>query len=282
VQLIATAHGNTLENLLSSPMLSDLVGGVQVVTLSDEEARRRGTQKTILERKHAPTFDIVIEMIEREKLAIHFDVASAVDALLRGQSPRPEMREEHPDGKISIWVASERTRIPDDGERGDERRHWNEDAQHEVVKIYAYGVSRKNILRVAQKLNISIELVPRWQDADVVLTVRSHLRKGRGDLPTAIERGKPVYALRSNTYSQLERQMRELFSPMLTPEEELAIREAEEAINIALNENRPVELSPCAAHLRRLQHEVAQKYQLISESIGDEPTRRVIIYPNDR
>ncbi|MCB0245738.1 MAG: AAA family ATPase, partial [Anaerolineae bacterium] len=84
VQLIGTAHGNTLENLLLNPTLSDLVGGIESVTLSDEEARRRGTQKSVLERKAPPTFDVLIEIQDRQRMAVHGDVARAVDDFLRG------------------------------------------------------------------------------------------------------------------------------------------------------------------------------------------------------
>ena len=78
VQLIGTAHGRTLENLLINPTLSDLVGGIESVTLSDEEARRRGTQKTVLERRSPPTFDVLIEIKERDYLVVHPDVTTAV------------------------------------------------------------------------------------------------------------------------------------------------------------------------------------------------------------
>ena len=88
VQLIATAHGNTLQNLVANPMLCNLVGGVQAVTLGDEEARRRSTQKTVLEREATPTFDVVIEMLDRERIAIHHDTAKAVDTMLRRQFHR--------------------------------------------------------------------------------------------------------------------------------------------------------------------------------------------------
>ncbi len=92
VQLIGTAHGNTLENLLLNPTLSDLVGGIDSVTLSDEEARRRGTQKTVLERKAPPTFDVLIEMQDRQRLMVHRDVTSSVDAMLRGEPAGVELR----------------------------------------------------------------------------------------------------------------------------------------------------------------------------------------------
>src|SRR6188508_1269958 len=92
VQLIATAHGNSLDNILMNPTLSDLLGGIHAVTLGDEEARRRGTQKTVLERKAPPTFDTLVEIRNRDEFAVYHDTASVVDAFLRGRSVRPEMR----------------------------------------------------------------------------------------------------------------------------------------------------------------------------------------------
>ena len=100
VQLVATAHGNTLENLISNPSLSDLVGGTQSVTLGDLEARRRGTQKTVLERKHEPTFEIVVEIRERNNVAVHRDVGTIVDLLLRGYPPAREVRWMDSDGSV--------------------------------------------------------------------------------------------------------------------------------------------------------------------------------------
>jgi stage III sporulation protein SpoIIIAA len=107
VQLIATAHGNTLENLLQNPTLSDLIGGIQVVTLSDEEARRRGTQKTVLERKAPPTFETLIEIQSKEALAVHHDVAGVVDDFLRGDGPRPELRVRTDRGEVEIHAPDE-------------------------------------------------------------------------------------------------------------------------------------------------------------------------------
>src|SRR5438128_10459707 len=92
VQLVGTAHGNTLDNLMLNPTLSDLVGGIQPVTLGDEEARRRGTQKTVLERKAPPTFDVVVEIVERDNVILHRDAAETVDAILRGHMVPPESR----------------------------------------------------------------------------------------------------------------------------------------------------------------------------------------------
>jgi hypothetical protein len=92
VQLIATAHGNSLDNLLMNPTLADLLGGIHSVTLGDEEARRRGTQKTVLERKAPPTFDTLVEIRTRDEFSLFHDTASVVDAFLRGRTVRPEVR----------------------------------------------------------------------------------------------------------------------------------------------------------------------------------------------
>jgi stage III sporulation protein SpoIIIAA len=92
VQLIGTAHGNNLDNLMLNPTLSDLIGGIQSVTLGDEEARRRRTQKSVLERKAPPTFDVIVEIVDRERVVVHADVADAIDAMLRGDPVAPELR----------------------------------------------------------------------------------------------------------------------------------------------------------------------------------------------
>ncbi|MDQ3705619.1 MAG: AAA family ATPase [Chloroflexota bacterium] len=105
VQLVGTAHGTSLENLMLNPTLSDLVGGIQTVTLGDEEARRRGTQKSILERKAPPTFDIMVEILDRERVAVYRDVAEMVDALLRGDTLPPEIRTRKADGSIHTEIA---------------------------------------------------------------------------------------------------------------------------------------------------------------------------------
>lgn len=102
VQLIGTAHGQTLENLMANPTLSDLVGGIESVTLSDEEARRRGTQKTVLERRAPPTFDVLVEIQDRQRLVVHPDVADAVDRLLRGKVAATELRTYDRDGSVQI------------------------------------------------------------------------------------------------------------------------------------------------------------------------------------
>jgi stage III sporulation protein SpoIIIAA len=106
VILVATAHGNELANLIKNPTLSDLVGGIQSVTLGDEEARRRRTQKTVLERAAEPTFPLAVEMHTRDRWSVHTDVARTVDALLRGQSVRPQVRELGVDGQVHLQLSA--------------------------------------------------------------------------------------------------------------------------------------------------------------------------------
>src|SRR5215471_3405204 len=120
VQLVATAHGNTLENLMMNPTLSDLIGGIQTVTLSDEEARRRGTQKSVLERKAPPTFDVVVEIQNWSHVAVHEEVSEVVDAVLRGQPVVPTVRRRGPDGEVLIeepFMARARTAALPDADR---------------------------------------------------------------------------------------------------------------------------------------------------------------------
>ncbi len=104
VQLVGTAHGNTLDNLMLNPTLSDLVGGIQPVTLGDEEARRRGTQKTVLERKAPPTFDVLVEIVERDNVIVHRNVAETVDAILRGHMVPPEARYRDDAGELKAMT----------------------------------------------------------------------------------------------------------------------------------------------------------------------------------
>ncbi len=272
VQLIATAHGNTLDNLVANPLLCDLVGGIQAVTLSDEEARRRGTQKTVLERKAPPTFDVVVELVDRHKVAIHHDTAEAVDALLRGKPIQPEVREELPDGSYRV--------VQPKGQPERDEQEGFHLSRERGGRVYAFGVSRKHLERAVLTLNIPLRLVSHPSEADFVLTLETHLRKHSHLRSLAQSGDKPVFAIRSNSYAQVERLLRLVFGISRTPEEERAVREAEAAVQLVLQEKRPVELPPAAPHLRKLQHQVAERYRLPSESIGREPRRRVVIYPN--
>ena len=292
VQLVGTAHGNSLENLLMNPTLCDLVGGIQAVTLSDEEARRRGTQKTVLERKAPPTFDIIIEMIEKDKLAIHHDVASTVDRILRGETPRPEVRVRLPDGTIQVVQAGDApeparetgTLVVRSSSQVRERRQLPS-----TVRIFPYGVSRNRLERAIRELRVPAYIVRDVQQADVVIALKANARREPTRMKEVSARGLPVYVVKSNTYAQIAGSVQDIFAmrppegwedsePALDPTE-AALMETEAAIQEVLRTSMPVDLSPQNSYIRRLQHQLVEKYRLVSESVGVEPNRRVRISP---
>jgi stage III sporulation protein SpoIIIAA len=326
VQLIATAHGNTLENLLQNPTLSDLVGGIQAVTLSDEEARRRGTQKTVLERKAPPTFDVLIEIQDKDRLAVHHDVAEVVDRFLREIPPRPELRTRTEGGGVEIQKAdrteperpqaargdrsdrSDRTRAP----RNDRSRRtrpqppprsaspWEpapaspepeEDdegmaafpqrlSRGRTVRIFPYAVSKAKLDKALRKFRVAAYLVDDLDDADMVVTIKAQERRQPRRLRDAQARGIPFYVVRSNTITQMENFLRAAFGVDDHPSlDEAAVREVEEAVDEVQELGHPVELSPQNNHLRRLQHELVERFGLTSESKGQEPYRRVVVFP---
>ena len=287
VQLIGTAHGIDLENLLMNPTLSDLVGGIAAVTLSDEEARRRGTRKTVLERRAPPTFDVVIEINDRNRLAIHAPVSEVVDAMLRGHEPRPEVRvrtetgvevvqqSETPENRFAIPIKrsfSERAAVYAEHEAEDE------EPEGDTVRVFPYGVSRSKIERAIQNLRVPAVVVRKWDDADVVLTLKALERRDNGKLRDIASQNVPIYSIKTNTTAQIQSCLRDFYDLPSTDDEELAMREAEEAVYKVMLHHKPVELSPQTSYIRRLQHQLAEKYHVQSRSTGSEPNRRVRFY----
>ncbi|MFQ5945458.1 MAG: R3H domain-containing nucleic acid-binding protein [Anaerolineae bacterium] len=269
VQLIGTAHGNTLENLLINPTLADLVGGIESVTLSDEEARRRGSQKAVLERRAPPTFDVVVEIQERDQLAIRRDVTKAVDALLRGRELPAEVRYRDEAGEIHTGEAL----LPS----GTVEREPA--APTRTVRVYPYGLNHKRLAQAARAMSVPLEVVEDLDEAETVLTLRNYYRKRPRRIGEAEERGIPVYVLRNNTVRQMEMALADLFGVEVEVDRlETALDEAQVAIQEVLSGRRSVELSPQEPFIRRQQHEMARQANLVSRSRGKEPRRRVRIY----
>ncbi len=276
VQLIGTAHGNSLENLLMNPTLSDLVGGIQAVTLSDEEAKRRGTQKTVLERKAPPTFDVVIEIMEVDKLAIHHDVAMVVDKLLRGTPPRPEIRVRNPEGEVEVVQEADITTRPMEEISMVAQAVTAGKPLPQTVRIFPYGVSRNRLERAIRELRVPAYITKDSSNADVVLTLKAHSRKEPTKLREASLGDTPVYVIKSNTYTQIANVVKSIFRVSDFQEEDVGLREAEEAIERILDgEEQYVELMAQTSYVRRLQHQLIAENKLVSESIGTEPYRHV-------
>ena len=393
VQLVGTAHGNSLENLMMNPTLSDLVGGIQAVTLSDDEAKRRGTQKTVLERKAPPTFDVIIEIMEVDKLAIHVDVEKTVDRLLRGAPPRPEIRVRNPEGEIDVIQRAdtmpaireipdndpvygsgrgggrnERPTRPDrngrneqtprtpnsgngsNGSNGGIDRNGRADrmaggaAEREprpearlrpvlkpiapapqsapaarkreietedegpsrfvavgaganlagegvsvksptqTLRVFPYGVSRSRLDRAISETRVPALVARDVSDADVVIALKATYKREPGKMREAANKRLPVYVVKSNTYAQIAASIREVFGLAPATEEaedttEDALLEVQEGIDFVKQSNEAVDLAPANSYTRRLQHQLVERYELVSESVGVEPNRRVRILP---
>jgi stage III sporulation protein SpoIIIAA len=272
VQLIATAHGNTLENLVANPTLADLVGGVHAVTLGDEEARRRRTQKTVLERKAPPSFDVMIEIRDRDRFAVHLDVAAVVDRLLRNAPVEPEVRVRRSDGGIEVERARHAPPEPVADAPAAARRQ----------RIFPYALRRDRLERAIRTLQVPATIAETPGDADVVLTLRAIAKKQPRRLREGFGPAARIHTVTSSSPAKIEQALREIFDLELPhPDQQEALREAEGAVIEVIARRRPVELAPRDPYLRRLQHQLANAYGLQSQSVGREPFRHVLIRPAD-
>ncbi len=361
VQLVGTAHGNTLDNLMLNPTLSDLVGGIQTVTLGDEEARRRGTQKTVLERKAPPTFDVVVEIVERDSVIVHRNVAETVDAILRGHMVPPESRWRdngelraatkydyrisetsagnpafaplEPTGSFGAFgrnrggnmAATGLRPLPGRSGRGgrtmpgeklsgdrfepsetsDPRRSLEQalrdtavdeqalieqpvganrprsgNRNHRPLNLFAFGVSRKRMEQAVRELGVPVTTAREMDEADAVVTLRNYYRRKPSALRDAESNGIPIYVLKTNTILQMENLLASLFDLEADPSE-AALRETAEAIGLVQASGNPMELGPQNAYIRRLQHQMAERNNVMSRSRGTEPNRRVELMPDE-
>jgi nucleoside-triphosphatase THEP1 len=194
VQLVGTAHGNTLENLIMNPTLSDLIGGIQTVTLGDEEARRRHTQKSILERKSPPTFDMVVEIVDYYKVTVHPEVTEAVDALLHGRAPKAEVRCMDEDGEVK----KEAIASPLMWESKEEKQ------PEKTLRFYLFGANRARLEQIAREGRKDLKIVADLKQADIFLTTRSYYRRKPQKIRDAEALGIPIYVLKSNNAAQMK------------------------------------------------------------------------------
>jgi len=276
VQLVGTAHGNTLENLMLNPTLADLIGGIQSVTLSDEEARRRGTQKSILERKAPPTFDIVVEIQQRDRVAIHPDVAQAIDALLRGEPSPIEIRWQDENGEVNIEKQTPKPTAETAMKK----------ARESGYRLFLFGVNRNRIEQMADEMGVGINIANDVNDANLFITSKQYYRRKPQKLRDAENANLPIYVLKNNTPGQIRQLFHSIYPDNSNAKQSEngigsfggALHEAEEAINQITEGAEAVELSPQSAYIRRLQHLIAERHDLPSKSTGKDPNRRVVIY----
>ena len=313
VMLIATAHGQSLENLIKNPALSDLVGGIQSVTLGDDEAKRRASQKTVLEREKQPTFDIVIEILDRNTLAVYKDASEAVDYILRGWPIRPEIRkvdktydnkpaeikeEEHlvpvepqkettqqiidrineVDRKIAQQDPADRLKFSFN------RKDYVKEAK-KFKKIYLYAVSRSIVEKIIERLDLNAEITKNIDDADLVIAHKNFAKGGAKILSTANNYRLQIFYIKTNSMAQIQKVVKEALDIRESSQAlqgyyddaEKALDEAKIAIDKILAGARNIELAPQNQQIRKLQHELVEQHNLESESIGEGAERHLKI-----
>ncbi len=302
VMLIATAHGNTLDNLIKNPTLSDLIGGIDTVTLGDDEAKHRGSQKTVLERQKQPTFDIVIEIIDRNTLAVYKDSAEAVDYILRGWPITPEIRKvdgnyksKNNETDILKKVEELESKVVESNKSPlsfsfNRQKYISENKKHK--KIYIYAVSRSIVDKIIERLDIDAAIVRNVEEADFVIAHKNFAKGGTKILATANEYRLPVFFVRTNSMSQIQRALKEALN--LTQEDqninklsnykdatELALDETNAAIAKLSEGAETVELQPQEKIVRKLQHELVDAHGYRSISIGEGKERHLKIFKEE-
>ena len=314
VMLVATAHGNALANLIKNPTLCDLVGGIESVTLGDDEARRRRTQKTVLERAAEPTFPLAVEMHSRHRWAVHDDVGRTVDLLLRGQSPRPQERELLADGGVRLVDPEPSTPQPPqrrpalavvplpDPRRSARRSNAPEKstpvetAREQKLQVLCCGLSRQRLEEAVRCHGWPVKAVDDLACADVLLSVRQGLGRQPELRRQAREAGVPILVIKSDSLAQVERALERLLKrqPLSGRDQEperasghpdpgdalAALEECRLAVEqIVMPEGRPVELLPRNENVLQMQADLVARYSLQSDVYGSSDQRRLRVFP---
>ncbi|MFN2226662.1 MAG: R3H domain-containing nucleic acid-binding protein, partial [Anaerolineae bacterium] len=240
-------------------------------------------QKTVLERKAPPTFDVVIEIKDWQHLVVHHDVTASVDALLRGRSHPPEIRYRDESGQVQIEEAPPMPQIrAEEAPLRPTARVAKPAAR--TLRVYGYGVGKNRLRQAAQNLHLPVDLTDDLRNSDAVMTLKNYYRRRPQPISEAERRGVPIYVLRSNTVSQMESCLADIFGldvAELDPTA-IAMRETEEAIRRVLSGQKSVDLTPRNSYIRRLQHEMVREANLVSHSYGKDPRRHVRVFATQR
>lgn len=319
IQLVATAHGVTIENLIINPALEMLVGGIQSVTLGDEEASRRGVQKTVLERKGPSTFICGVEIISKTELRVHRCLESTVDAILSGRFPKVEVRKmnylelkDTAEKEPFIYSSSNKTNeviVEDAPDLSNEMTgldtftskvppNTGEDRWEERVplRLFVYGILEASVTQAINQLKMNdaaIELTDNISEANALLALQSKLKKNSRIQTAANAHDLPIYVTKTSSLVQITKAIRALMSDLkdglkdFEPVDEMklsekldALEEARIAIEqVVIPKGEPVELLPRPSNIISLQLELIQKYQLEAERIGSESDVRLRILP---
>lgn len=209
VKLVGTTHGNCLENLIKNPSLAELIGGIQYVTLSDEEAKRRGTQKSILERKSYPTFEFIIEINSPNSWTIHENVSHSVDLLLRNGLENEQIRKISLPEKVKIRCQNSEfdLKSPRNFARNinSSKRMWTKvnsfnskiplKMASKNLVIYSYSISTNFIKEAMGRVNIRLILTNDIRKASLIIGLKKHLKNNLKLKKLAQQRQIPIYSL---------------------------------------------------------------------------------------
>ena len=314
VTLVATAHGNALSNLIKNPTLCDLIGGIESVTLGDDEARRRRSQKTVLERAAEPTFTMAVEMHSRSRWAVYREVGRAVDALLRGQVPSSEERKMASDGRVlrvePLQVSPSPLRrpslapvpLPDPvdptpgqplGMAVAQPERMMPQAPPKLFQVLCCGLSEQRLDEAVRRHDWAVQAVEDLMQADVVLSVRQGLGRQPELRRQARDAGVPILVIKSDTLPQVERALERLLMRRDSGashrdaadsgdqfDASAALEECRLAVEqVVVPQGRPVELLPRSEDVRQMQADLVTRYRLRSDVFGSSGQRRLRVFP---
>ena len=332
VQLVGTAHGNYLESLINNPILSDLVGGIQYVTLGDDEAKRRGTQKSIVERKAISAFHVAIEIHERNNWVVHENVNNAVDQILQGSYTLTQNRfidKSSVTIECKLYSSNYNVFVNESSKKNQGfLTNYNKDIlqlslynniklkssfinSNNFIKIkkklgsspmynglvqlciYPYFIDLTQLKNVIDSLNLSISVTKEVMKSDVILALKSSVKQNNKLRNIAKLKNITIYTIYSNTIPHITRALRRIINSNIVLQngcqelyknkkynEICVLEETRKAIEkIILKKNNIVELISCVANLRKMQHYLVKLYNLKARSFGEEPNRRLRIYP---
>ncbi|MGB9695601.1 MAG: AAA family ATPase, partial [Caldisericaceae bacterium] len=260
VRLIATAHGISIENLMVNPTLQDLIGGIAPVTLSDEEAIRRGTQKTILERESPPTFDVLIEIRERGVYAIYNDVSETIDSLLRGFPVNAEVRTSGKEATYQRETVTETEEIIG------------------KTKIFPIGINSSYLERAINSTRAQVEVVKDLGNADLILADKRVLRKKEELLDFANRMAIKVEILDKPSLNDLKNYVKRIRNKHFV-RVNIDFEKLEEIIREVIQTGTSKELPPDEDAVLEEERNIVAKFGLSSETIGINPNRRLVIHP---
>jgi stage III sporulation protein SpoIIIAA len=331
VQLVGTAHGNVLGNLIKNPTITELVGGIQYVTLGDEEAKRRGSSKSILERKAQPTFEVAVEIHDPHTWVIHVDIEQSVDLLLQGQAPSLQKRTIG--NKTKNIIGCEIVYNQKDSKNLQEtyaKKYIRENKQKNTyilnkinqaddwkikksvkigisvkkkleeryLYIYICGINKQDLKSLIKTLNLPIIITKEIQYADTILVLFNIIKSNTKLRQISHSKKVSIHTIQSNSLLQIANALRLIVknTPVVAETKHSYNRKASKIIakglltpleetrlaieGIVIPRKQKMDLLPRSSSIRKLQHELLKHYQLKGCSVGDNPSRRIRIYPN--